>query len=322
MDNKYIGHENQFYGVEEVRLVGGKGDGMRMLQVRNGAGLEFTVSVDRAADIVRLSFDAVNCGYFSPCGYVAPAYYEKEGNNFLRSFTAGFITTCGLEGTGNPCVDEGEAVPQHGTIHNTPAEHAYYYIENEEIHIKATIRDAQLFGRKLVLEREYVAPLGKNELYINDTIKNIGCEESPLAMLYHCNLGYPLLSEDTEINIPSVEVIPTGEHAASGLDMHQTMEKPQAGYQEMCYYHTLKGTAEITAHNKKLGKKLTMSYDTAELPYFCEWKVMGESEYVLGIEPGISRPYPRDRARRDGILSFIKPGEVRRQTLKFTFERD
>ena len=40
----YYGHESQLFGVEEVRLQGGKGDGMRLLQVRNGKGLEFTVS--------------------------------------------------------------------------------------------------------------------------------------------------------------------------------------------------------------------------------------------------------------------------------------
>ena len=54
--NQYIGHESQFFGVEEHRLVGGRGDGMRLLQVRNGKRLEFTVSADRAADISRLDF--------------------------------------------------------------------------------------------------------------------------------------------------------------------------------------------------------------------------------------------------------------------------
>ena len=49
--NKYIGHTSQLYGIEEHRLVGGKGDGMRLLQVNNGRGLAFTVSADRCADI-------------------------------------------------------------------------------------------------------------------------------------------------------------------------------------------------------------------------------------------------------------------------------
>lgn len=41
---QYTGHPLQVRGVEEYRLCSGKGDGMHLLQVRNGSGLEFTVS--------------------------------------------------------------------------------------------------------------------------------------------------------------------------------------------------------------------------------------------------------------------------------------
>ena len=53
---KYISNHQQVYGVDEVRLVGGKGDGMRLYNVRNGGGLDFSVSLDRCADISRLNF--------------------------------------------------------------------------------------------------------------------------------------------------------------------------------------------------------------------------------------------------------------------------
>ena len=96
MVNPYIGHNSQLCGVEEVRLVGGKGDGMRLLQLRNAAGLEMTVSADRCADISRLVFMGDNMGYFSPNGYVSPSYYDDKGNGWLKGFTAGFLTTCGL----------------------------------------------------------------------------------------------------------------------------------------------------------------------------------------------------------------------------------
>lgn len=105
--NPYIGHESQLGGVEEHRLVGGKGDGMRLVIVNNGKGLELTVTPDRAADIARLRFRGINMSYMSPCGYVAPAYYEGTGLNWLKSFTAGFLTTCGLSAVGSPCTDEG-----------------------------------------------------------------------------------------------------------------------------------------------------------------------------------------------------------------------
>ena len=56
IERAYYGHPSQFFGVEEHRLVGGRGDGMRLLEIRNGLGLELTLSVDRCCDISRLSF--------------------------------------------------------------------------------------------------------------------------------------------------------------------------------------------------------------------------------------------------------------------------
>ena len=94
-ERAYYGHESQLFGVEEYRLAGGKGDGMRLLQVRNGKGLDFTVSADRCADISRLHFRGENCGFFSANGYVAPAYYDDKEAGWLKNFTAGFLTTCG-----------------------------------------------------------------------------------------------------------------------------------------------------------------------------------------------------------------------------------
>ena len=79
--NPYIGCEAQLYGIEEHRLVGGRGDGMRLLQIRNGHGMELTVSLDRCCDISRLTYDGVNMNYFSPCGYVAPSYYQPTGRS-------------------------------------------------------------------------------------------------------------------------------------------------------------------------------------------------------------------------------------------------
>ena len=125
--NSYIGHPSQLSGVEEYRLIGGKGDGMRLLQVRNGLGLEFTVSPDRAADITRLSYEGVNYSYISPSGYVAPAYYDQQEFGFLKSFTCGFLTTCGLSNIGVPTEDESGKTGLHGTISHIPADHMLPY---------------------------------------------------------------------------------------------------------------------------------------------------------------------------------------------------
>ena len=62
--NPYIGHETQISGVEEHRLVGGKGDGMRLYEATNGKGLELTLSPDRNGDITRLRYKGINMSYF------------------------------------------------------------------------------------------------------------------------------------------------------------------------------------------------------------------------------------------------------------------
>lgn len=320
--NPYIGHESQLYGVEEVRLVGGKGDGMRLLNVRNGAGLEFTVSADRCSDISRLSFRGVNFGYFAPCGYVAPSYYDRVESGFLKSFTAGFLTTCGLTAVGSPCEDDGEVLGLHGTIANTPAELINYWTDESAIHITARIRDAALFSHKLILQRQITAPLFNNELTIKDTVTNIGSTVSPLQMLYHFNVGYPLLDENTVLTIPSCEVTPRNEHAKADIENCLKMEKPQRGYEERCYFHKMSGKPEVKVYNPTLGLGFIMCYDADVLKYFTEWKMMGEQDYVLGVEPGNTLPVGRNIMRERGELETLSPGESKTYSLSFKFTEE
>ena len=236
--NRYIGHESQIAGVEEHRLVGGRGDGMRLLQVRNGRGLEFTVSLDRCADISRLSWRGGNYGYFSPCGYVHPAYYDGKGDGFLKSFTAGFLTTCGLNAVGTPCIDEGEELPLHGTISNTPAEQAAWEQNEQGIVIRARINDQKIFSHKLTLDRLLICSGSENKITIQDRVTNTGSALCPVEILYHMNMGYPLLSEESLLFIPSRAVKPRDSWAAQGLEDWDKLIPPKAGFQEQCYFHS------------------------------------------------------------------------------------
>lgn len=307
--NKYIGHESQLYGVEEHRLVGGKGDGMRLLQVKNGKGLEFTVSVDRCADISRLSFRGINMGYFSPCGYVAPAYHDDKGIGFLKSFTAGFLTTCGLTAVGSPCEDQGETLPLHGTVANIPADQIYWQEEEQEIRIHAVIKDEGIFSHKLVLYREIDCSLEENCITIKDRIVNRGDAACPAMILYHMNMGYPLLSENAKLYVPSSSVTPRNERAAEGMDSWQQMIPPQAQFEEQCYFHQFEKNGVAGIYNPDIHQGLVISFDADNLNYFTEWKMMGERVYVLGLEPGNCHPDGRDKMREEGKLTILQPGK-------------
>ncbi len=310
--NPYIGHPLQLCGVEEYRLVGGKGDGMRLYEINNGCGLTMTVSPDRGGDIPRLRCHGVNLSYMSPCGYVAPAYYDANGSGWLKSFTAGFLTTCGLQAVGSPCEDAGEVLPFHGSIANLPCEQSFWEMDDEKIYIHTLVRDEVIFGRKLVLKRRLEIFRKENRFQIYDTITNTGDRVEPLEILYHMNMGYPLLDEDSIVTIPSRTVTPRDEHAARDLENWMHMEKPQPGYQERCYYHIFPDDQGLAAiWQPKLNMGVEIRFDAGALDGFVEWKMMGVRDYVLGLECGNCYPDGRDVMRKNGMLKFLQSGETK-----------
>lgn len=317
--NPYIGHDTQLYGVEEHRLVGGKGDGMRLFEVNNGKGLMLTISPDRCGDITRLRFKGINMSYLSPCGYAAPAYYDSIGANWLKTFTAGFLTTCGLQAVGSPCMDEGEELPLHGSIGNQPCEQAYWTEDEAGLVIHTAVKDETIFGRKLRMEREIRVSTEENSFEICDTICNTGDKIEPVEILYHMNMGYPLLDEDSIVKIPAAKVLPRDNHAAEDIENWMHMEKPTVGYQERCYYHKFEGEeGRASIFQPKLGIGLNISFDATELDGFVEWKMMGIRDYVLGLECGNCYPDGRDVMRKTGMLKFLDPGEKKTYRVKIS----
>lgn len=310
--NPYLGHKKQLYGFDHLCRVGGKGDGMALLRLYNASGLELELSPDRCLDIPVLRCKGVNFSYLSPCGYVAPQYYEKRDSQWLRSFTAGFLTTCGLENVGSPCEDQGEVLSLHGSIANTPAEELQYFEEGDELVVRATVPDEVIFGRKLRLYRELRVKIHENRFTLTDVIENSGDRVEPFEILYHMNLGYPLLDEDSKLRINSTVVSPRDAHAAQHLDSWAKMEPPTPGYQERCYYHQFTEPACVELEQPKLGMGLRICFDPKVLDGFVEWKMMGYRDYVLGLECGNCYADGRAITREKGMLKFLAPGETAR----------
>lgn len=310
MFNPYIGRDAQLFGVEEHRLVGGRGDGMRLFEVTSGGGLTMTLAADRCLDVYRLSYRGVNLGYFSASGYVAPAYYDPNGNGFLDSFTGGFLTTCGLTHMGASGLDGAEALGLHGPVGGLPAEGVAAYIEDDAIVVRGSVFQARQFSDKLRLDRVIRCPVGGSEFTITDSVTNFGDRVSPIMVLYHMNFGYPLLDEDAKISVNSVKVVPRTAHAAADLGTWNRAIPPTPGFEEQCYYHFFEREARARVENKKRGVACEISFDVGVLTQLTQWKMMGVRDYVMGLEPGTNDPDGRANARAKGELRLLKPGET------------
>ena len=96
-------------------------------------------------------------------------------------------------------------------------------------------------------------------------------------------------------------------------------------YEERCYYYDVKAkntTAAVGIFNPDIERGLVISFDKTTLDRFTQWKMMGEGEYVLGLEPGNCTPDGRDINRRDGILKFIDPNEEYKTHLEIKFTQN
>ncbi len=179
------------------------------------------------------------------------------------------------------------------------------------------IKDETIFGRKLVLRREIEISKRENSFVIRDEMENTGDRVEPLEVLYHMNMGYPLLDEESIVKIPAKEVLPRNDHAAEDIDNCLQMEKPQAGYEERCYYHKFNGKEGCAS----IGMELAITFDAENLDGFVEWKMMGVRDYVLGLECGNCYPDGRDVMRKIGMLKFLQPGEKKRYEVKVEIKK-
>ena len=94
------------------------------------------------------------------------------------------------------------------------------------------------------------------------------------------------------------------------------MHKPEANYEEKCYYHRFKKDGQVEVYQPKLNKGLEINFDTKCLPFLTEWKMLGIRDYVLGVEPGNCTPDGRNTMRSKGLLEEIKPNETKKYCVK------
>jgi hypothetical protein len=314
---QYVGNQSQLGGTRHYTLAEGWGRNLRCIDINSGSGLQYTILPDRGMDISLASFKGINLVYLTCNGEIHPSYYEAEKFGWLRTFTGGLLTTCGLTYLGSPVADEGEDLGLHGRYSTIPARQVTdlsEWIDGEYIiKIRGIIEEGIIFGNKLRLEREITTIQGQNKILIQDKITNFGYKPSPYMILYHMNLGYPLLNEDAELIIDPEQTIPCNASAKDGVHVFNKIIKPQFSFQEQVFCHSMKvsdnGETSVTLKNHKLGIALMIKFNTHQLPYLIQWKMLGEGEYVLGLEPSNVPGKNRKDLKNANILPIIQPGQ-------------
>jgi len=320
---KYVGQMDQLGGIKLLELSEGVEKSVRVALVRTGK-LNFLVAIDRCMDIVNAEYMGIPLAFISPTGIVAPSFFEPEGLGWLRGFFGGLLTTCGLTYAGAPTIDHGEQLGLHGRISYIPAKllrsEEYWDGDNYMLVLEGECREAMIFGPNIKLRRRIETILEGKHVRICDRIINCGWERQPLMVIYHFNLGFPILDEGSRLVSTSRIYFPRDEDAKVGAEKFDEFQSPTKGFREKVYIHDLavdeKGYSYTALINNRLNLGFYIKFQKKDLPRLIEWKMMGEGTYVLGIEPSNCFVMGRAKEKELGTLQYIEAQEEKEFNLE------
>ncbi|MFO1539132.1 MAG: aldose 1-epimerase family protein [Chloroflexota bacterium] len=316
-----LGDRSQVASTRAIRLEDGNEDGVRAIDVRVSGGLSALVLADRGLDLGPAWVAGHQVSWQSPTGVVGPAHFDETA--WLRSFHGGLLTTCGLQNVGPDCVDDGVRHGLHGRISHIPARNVTHRVVEEAgrlvAEVAGEVREVDVYGDDLVLHRRLRFPAGEPLVEIRDEIENRGFAPAAAMILYHVNVGWPVVDDGARLVAPPAEVIPRDAESAAGLADHARFLAPADGIDPMVFEHVLHDRRATHAaiavvnpgHAPTGGIGVVVEYDPRELPRLWQWRMLRPGLYLTGLEPASCGIMGRAEGRRAGTLVTLAPGERR-----------
>ena len=338
-DTQKFENVQQIGGIQVADLHSPFGSGLitRVAMVNTGAGLRFTVALDRGGDIVECFHQHRSLAYLSPNGHTPPSPARHVGAEWLRGWPGGFLTSCGPVYFGPPRQEDGQTVSLHGHHSNTPA--AVEMVLNPDPHrgrremlLSMVIRDTRMFGPNIEVRRQVQCVLGVNDILLHDTVINRGNQRSAHNWLYHVNLGYPLLDRGARFVYRGRGAVlgaaaasaaqlrklktasdPLDEHRGSGERVLMIDPTPDDG-----------GFCHVGLVNPALNLAVELAYEHAAMPRLANWQHYGPGgSYVTGIEPFCGSLLGKPSDPHPLAAQWLEPGESRsyRSTIRVHSDR-
>lgn len=331
---KRVGHISQVGGVQLLTSGNGPSRGVQFLEFRTGTGFNFKVAMERGMDVGYCEYRGASLAWIPPTLLPGPWYFEQQTEfGWLRTALGGFNNSSGMVHIGNP---ETDAVEHY----NFPARPTERYgvhdrmallpgelvslgerWEGDECIIEAVgkVTQAQAYGENLVMTRRYTARLGESRFVMRDEIENAGYLPTVHMLLYHMNTGFPFVDEGSELVAPfaGVPQLLFGDADPNKPEEYSRFIAPQKNWVQQTFEHNMVaddgGKVAVAIVNPKLGsggQGLYVRYDKSVMSRYIEWRMMGEGQYAVGIEP-CTNTFGRDEVRRLGELITLQPGERR-----------
>ena len=304
------------------RFVGGLADGVEVVEIHTPE-LRVMALPSRGMAIWYLEAGGVRFGWHSPVpGPVHPdrvPVHDPSGLGWLEGFHE-LVARCGLESNGPPEHDEQGRLryPLHGRIGNLPASSLKleYDEDGGRVELIGEIYEARLFVKRLRLRSRLRVHAGSAKVELLDDVTNELSAPATAQLLYHINVGPPVLGDGATLEAPVKELAPKDALSAGEIDHWTKCGPPQNEFTERVYFSQLHADqSEIASAMLRAAdgeSALAVEFNTSQLPRFIFWKnTAAETDgYVVGLEPATSYPNPRSFETEQGRVVRIPPGET------------
>jgi hypothetical protein len=245
-----VGRLEQVAGVRLVTLDDGLGRGVRLIEFRTGSGFSSTSLWTAASTSAGARSAAARSTGCRNAGIVAPWYYENDALGWFRAWGGGMVVTCGLDHTllsgeddsgdfHQPHVLKTVRYSLHGRVGGLPARLVGYgeRWEGDECVLWADgeVLQSASFGEHLLLRRRVEARVGASKSTIHDGVENVGPSRISHMLLCHCNVGFPVADEGSELLVPALETTTDYDVPAEAMASYRTLSAPIEGFTEACY---------------------------------------------------------------------------------------
>jgi hypothetical protein len=313
----------------------GMSTGVDVVEIDNGR-ICATVVPTRGMGLWRITAGEQVLGWQSPVrGPVHPAFVplsEPSGLGWLSGFDE-LMCRCGLESNGAPDFDDDGQLryPLHGRVANLPARDVQLEIDDVAgtIAVRGVVEESRFHYQKLRMHSQFVMEFGTTKIGWNDEVSNFGGTPAEMQMLYHINVGRPLLDANSQLIAPIEWVAPGNADTASmGIEPWDLYRAPDPRFRQQVYQLGLladeRGRTAVLLKNGAGSSAVEVAFDVRQLPCFSLWKntVAEEDGYVTGIEPATNFPNPRSQEREQGRVVTLQAGERWNASVELTWLMD
>ena len=306
-------------GVHARRLRGGRSEGVLVVELIAG-GSRVVVLPDRGLGVWRAVLNGVELGWQSPvAGPVHPRFVpvaEPSGLGWLDGFDE-LVARCGLVSNGAPDFDSRGrlAHPLHGRIANLPAHDVSVTLDESAgtVTLSGCVDETRFLIHDLRMRTQLTLHADRGLVSWTDTVENRSDRPATMQMLYHVNIGPPLLGAGAEVLLDAEEIAPRDAAAVGDVPTWNRYALPLAGRGEQVHFMRVRpdaagrAAATLVAADGAAAARLT--WRAAELPCFTLWKNQGglADGYVTGLEPATNYPNPRSFEETQGRVVTLAP---------------